>query len=230
VLPYVLPKGTPRPDDGGGGDGGFRAAYNRSARGAGKDRNGAGHPGPWPLNASGSQHPPETRKDMRRDVSNRAASRLAAALLAFIGVLAAGCVSPQRTIEAPVVELVGLALLESQADAQRFRVELRVTNPNEGRIDIQHLSFSVRLAGGGVMRGRVDEPLALEPGERRYVEANVPTSLVSSVSRLQALVQGQSATVPYDLDGLVTLSRGLNPIYPFNARGEVPLALPRGLR
>jgi len=163
----------------------------------------------------------------RNDDSKMRGAGLAAAVLVLASLLAA-CVAAPRTLEAPEVDLVGLALLDGSADAQRFRIGLRVTNPNDVRVSVQRLSFNVRLAGGGVMSGQAPGLLALEPGEVREIEVDVRTSLVSSVSRLLSLVQGPAATVPYDLDGLVTLSRGIQPTRPFTARGEVPLAIPGG--
>ncbi|HEX6993308.1 MAG TPA: LEA type 2 family protein [Gammaproteobacteria bacterium] len=153
---------------------------------------------------------------------------LTAVLLACIGLAPAACVSP-RELVAPEVQLVGLSLLGATAEAQRFRVDLAVSNPNEVTIPIERLSFSVRLAGSGVMSGRSLSPFELASGASTTLQLEVTTNLVSSVSRLLALLQGPADAIQYDLDGLVTLSRGLNPTFPFSRRGEVPLTLPAGL-
>jgi len=155
---------------------------------------------------------------------------VAAALLACIGVAVSACVSTPRSLVAPEVQLVGLSLLGVSADSQRFRVDLAVTNPNEVTIPIERLSFSVRLAGSGVMSGRSLSPFELASGESTTLQLEVTTNLVSSVSRLLSLLQGPADAIQYDLDGLVTLSRGLNPTFPFSRRGEVPLSMPAGLR
>jgi len=152
-----------------------------------------------------------------------------AALLACVGLGVASCVATPRSLVAPDVQLVGLSLLGVSADSQRFRVDLAVTNPNEVTIPIERLSFSVRLAGSGVMSGRSLSPFELASGESTTLQLEVTTNLVSSVSRLLALLQGPADSIQYDLDGLVTLSRGLNPTFPFSRRGEVPLSLPAGL-
>lgn len=152
-----------------------------------------------------------------------------AALIAYVGLGVASCVATPRSLVAPDVQLVGLSLLGVSADSQRFRVDLAVTNPNEVTIPIERLSFSVRLAGSGVMSGRSLSPFELASGESTTLQLEVTTNLVSSVSRLLALLQGPADSIQYDLDGLVTLSRGLNPTFPFSRRGEVPLSLPAGL-
>src|SRR5690606_8117926 len=135
-----------------------------------------------------------------------------------------------RALVAPEVELVGLSLLDASAASQRFRVDLSVTNPNAVAVPIERLSFSVRLAGSGVMSGGSLAPFELASGASTTLQLEVTTNLVSSLSRLVSLLQGPADAIPYDLDGLVTLSRGLNPTFPFSRRGEVPLSLPAGLR
>lgn len=150
---------------------------------------------------------------------------LPAAVLAVIGMLG-GCASAPRPVAPPEVSLAALHLLDTGDTAQRFRVYLQVTNPNDVRVPIERLSFAVRIAGGGMMRGAADTRFVLAPGESRDVDVEIATNLVSSVSRLAGLVQGPSSAVPYDLDGLVTLSRRVNPTHPFSERGEVPLTLP----
>src|SRR5690606_6617022 len=86
------------------------------------------------------------RRMTRNDGSKMRGAGLAAAVLVLASLLAA-CVAAPRTLEAPEVDLVGLALLDGSADAQRFRIGLRVTNPNDVRVSVQRLSFNVRLAG-----------------------------------------------------------------------------------
>lgn len=154
----------------------------------------------------------------------------AATVTVAVTMMIAGCAGGPRALTAPDVQLVGLTLAESTAESQRFRVNLRLTNPNEVEIPIERISFNLRVAGGGVMSGRTVEPLTVAPGEAGFVQVDVTTNLVSSVSRLFALLQGPASAIPYDLDGLVTVSRGLNPTFPFNRRGEVPLSLPAGAR
>lgn len=145
-------------------------------------------------------------------------------LLLVLGL--ASCAAAPRTLEAPTVELVGLSLVSASAESQRFRVSLRVANGNPIALPVERVSFSVRVGGGGVMSGRSTEPFTLAAGGSETVQLEVTTNLVSSVSRLLSLLQGPNDAIGYDLNGLVTLSRGLNPTFPFSARGEIPLSMP----
>jgi LEA14-like dessication related protein len=148
-----------------------------------------------------------------------------AAVLALAGGLF-GCATAARNVQPLEVQLVSLALLGAGADAQRFRVGFDVRNPNALAIPVEQLGFNVRLAGSGVLQGRAVEPFTLDANATRTVQIDVEGNLVASVSRLIAMVQGPEATIPYDLDGMITLSRGFNRSLPFSHRGQVPLAMP----
>jgi LEA14-like dessication related protein len=158
-----------------------------------------------------------------RSVRRAAMAGLIALAAAWLG----GCASvPGGVLDAPEVRLASLTLREAGIDAQRFRIGLQVRNPNVIPIPIQQLRFSARLAGGGILDGRTVEPFTLAPGATQIVQVDVDSDLVSSLSRLLALVQGPSSTISYDLDGLVELSRGFQRTLPFNYRGEVALSMP----
>src|SRR5690606_33808659 len=137
-----------------------------------------------------------------------------------------GCASVPLSVETPEVRLASLTLREATLDSQRFSVGLLVRNPNTVEIPIRQVRFSARLSGGGTLDGRTVEPFLLSPGASQTVQLDVNSDLVSSLSRLLALVQGPESTISYDLDGLVELSRGFNRVLPFNYRGEIALSMP----
>lgn len=166
----------------------------------------------------------DTRNDEGIALPRRA---LLAGLAGGLLTAAAGCGSiPPVSIQAPEVRLASLTLREATLDAQRFTVGLSVRNPNVVPIPIEQVRFSARLAGGGTLEGRTVEPFTLLPGSSEVVQLDVDSDLVSSLSRLLALVQGPGSTISYDLDGLVELSRGFNRVLPFNYRGDIALSMP----
>lgn len=153
--------------------------------------------------------------------------RAAAVTAVFACALLGGCESMSALIQPPSVQLAGLTLHSAGIAAQRFEVVLNVTNPNVVPLPVERVAFSVRVAGGGVMNGATAERFTLGAGDTETVRVNVDTNLVSSVSRLLALLQGPTSTVPYDLDGSVTVSRGIGRAFPFSHRGEIPLSMPQ---
>lgn len=157
---------------------------------------------------------------------DRRARRAAIGVLAIAAAWLAGCASVTQSVEAPQVRLASLTLREASVAAQRFEVGLLVHNPNAVPIPVEQLRFSVRLGGGGILDGRSVEPFTLPAGGSETVHIDVGSDLVSSLSRLLALVQGPGSTISYDLDGFVELSRGLRRTLPINYRGEIPLSMP----
>jgi LEA14-like dessication related protein len=145
---------------------------------------------------------------------------------AFFGcaVVAAGCAATPRSIETPRVEVVGLTALSSTAETQRFSVNLLLDNPNVEPLVIEELTFMLRLASEGRMNGRSTGPITIPALDRQTVRIDVESDIVSSLSRLLAVVQGSANTLPYELAGNLRLDRTFQNTLPFTFRGEVPLA------
>lgn len=148
---------------------------------------------------------------------------LGAALLAL-----AACSSVPRTVAPPDVRLVSLSLLEATGDGQRFRVSLSIDNPNDLALPIQSLRFNARLGGEGILSGESLEPLELPARGRETVRLEIETDLVSSVSRLLAVVQGPDDGLAYELNGRLMLAGRTERSLPFSTSGTVPLTATMG--
>ena len=156
---------------------------------------------------------------------------LQAAVWVSLGALAlAACSSVPRSVAPPEVELVGLSLLEATPDGQRFRVSLLLDNPNDIELPVQSIRFNARLGGEGILSGESLAPLDLPARGRETLRLEVQTDLVSSVSRLLALVQGPGDAVPYEINGRLTLSGRTARSLPFSQSGSVPLSASMGAR
>ena len=145
-------------------------------------------------------------------------------LPAALTALGIACSATPRTLQAPRVEVIGVAVLSPGAATSRFRVSLLVTNPNAEALPVEALRFSVRLAGEGVLNGDSRAPLTVAAQGQETVRVEVDGDLVSSLSRLLALVQGPQSTLPYEVFGSLTLDRRPPNMFPFNASGQVPLS------
>jgi LEA14-like dessication related protein len=145
--------------------------------------------------------------------------------LAAIVVLGCSTLAGQQP---PVVQVVGLTLLEANSSGQRFRVRLSLENANAEPITVTGIKFRVRLGGEGYLDGQATRPTDIAAAASKALSVDVTSELVSSLSRLIAIVQGPAHTLPYDLDGeLYLASRSRSPV-PFHASGEVPLAMMQG--
>lgn len=142
------------------------------------------------------------------------------------GALIAACSSLPRRLAPPRVELVELRLLQASFDGQRFGVQVRLDNPNPVAIPVRMFEFDVRLAGEGLLEGRTVVPFTLPAGGSHAVDVEIFSNLVSSATRLLALVQGPGNALDYEVQGELTLDVRLRDPIGFYYRGQVPLMLP----
>lgn len=136
------------------------------------------------------------------------------------------CSSLPRQLVPPRVELVEIRLLQAGFDGQRFAVRVQVDNPNSVPIPVRTLEFDVRLAGEGLLDGRSVAPFTLPAGGSQVVDVEIFSNLVSSATRLLALVQGPQNALEYEMQGELTLDASLRDPLGFYYRGQVPLVLP----
>jgi len=135
------------------------------------------------------------------------------------------CSSLPRQLAPPRAEVVELRILQAGFDGQRFAVRLDLFNPNPVPIPVRFIEFDVRLSGEGLLDGRSVAPFTLPAGGTEVVEVEIFSNLVSSATRLLAVVQGPSNTLEYEVQGQLTLDVPLREPLGFYHRGQVPLSL-----
>lgn len=147
-------------------------------------------------------------------------SALAAALL-----LLAGCALLRPSLEQPRISLVDFRLGEVGVFQQHYTLVLAVQNPNRLSIPVRGMSYTLNIAGDEFARGVSPRKFTLAPYEETEVEVEVTTNLISTVRRLQALLQGDGdIALGYELTGhLDVASQAYDGILPFQSRGELRL-------
>ena len=143
--------------------------------------------------------------------------------LGFSGLQA--CSSLPRQLVPPRAEVVELRILQAGFDGQRFAVRLDLLNPNAVPIPVRFVEFEVRLAGEGLLDGQSAAPFTLPAGGTQTVDVEIFSNLVSSATRLLAVVQGPANTLEYEVQGQLTLDVRLREPLGFYHRGQVPLSL-----
>jgi LEA14-like dessication related protein len=132
------------------------------------------------------------------------------------------CSGTSGSLRPPQVELIGLSVLQP---SQRFRVSVLLSNPNAEAFPIEELRFSVRLGGEGLLNGNSTAPLTVPARGQETLRVDVDGDLVSSLSRLLALMQGGESALQYEIVGDVIMNRRLGNSFPFNSSGQVPLSM-----
>lgn len=144
---------------------------------------------------------------------------LAAALL-----LLAGCALFQPRLEQPSINLVGFRLNEASLFQQRYTLVLAVQNPNRLSIPVRGMRYTLTVAGDEFARGVSPRQFTLPAYGEAEIEVEMTTNLISSLRRLQALLQEERSVVDYELSGhLDVASEAYDGILPFQSHGELRL-------
>ena len=121
----------------------------------------------------------------------------------------------------PRVSLANLEMLEGGSLEQRFRITLRVRNPNQIPLPITGFSFDMNVNGRSFADG-VNNTTTLIPG---LGERTVTVDASTSVLQVAQIIMGLPGrdTLTYGLDGQVFLQRGMGLSVPFSESGELSL-------
>ncbi len=121
----------------------------------------------------------------------------------------------------PRVSLANLELLEGGSLEQRFRITLRVRNPNQIPLPITGFSFEMNVNGRSFADG-VNNTTTLIPG---LGEQTVVVDASTSVLQVAQIIMGLPGrdTLTYGLDGRIFLQRGIGLSVPFSESGELSL-------
>lgn len=140
-------------------------------------------------------------------------------LLLLIG----GCADfPYGTIEPPQVFLSDIRLDSVRLLEQRYRLELRVQNPNDVDLPIGGMNYRLSLNGEEFATGVSNRSWTLPA----YGEQVITIELVSDLGRVLEQfrrLEKRGGAVDYDLTGGIQLGRR-GPELPFRTAGRLQLA------
>ena len=147
--------------------------------------------------------------------------------VAACAVLLAACSTVGSKLEAPKLELLGVQMLSTDMFAQRFKVRLRVDNPNDIELPVTGLEFTVIMAGDRFAEGMGSEEFLLPAKGNAEFDMLVTTNFVSSFGRLLSRTSnGKLEDVDYEIAGKIAVDKGVVRKIPFNHRGTVDFTKP----
>lgn len=153
----------------------------------------------------------------------RTHARLYAMSFMVMLLLLAGCTQVTRETVPPRVSLASLSILQLGLLEQRYRIGLRLENPNDHPINIRGLEFAVQVNGQDFASGVSNQGALLPELGEAVVEIDATSTLSAVVGQLSELQRSQS--LDYRLTGKLRLDNILVPI-PFQHSGSVPLRFP----
>ena len=152
--------------------------------------------------------------------------------IAACAVVLAACSTMGSKLEAPQIELVGVQMLSTDMFAQRFKVRVKVTNPNDLELPVRGLEYTILMMGDSFAEGMSTEAFTLPALGEAEFDMLVTTNFVSSFGRLLSRVGGgKLEDIDYEITGKVMVDKGMIRKIPINHRGTVDFSKalkPRG--
>ena len=131
-----------------------------------------------------------------------------------------GCATLTGLDETPRVSLVGIDPVDFQLLEQRFRVTLRVQNPNDRDITIRGLDYAIVINDKVFAQGVSGKPVSVPAWGESIAELEVVSSLERIIDQLQTFGERASPDIDYALSGHVRID-GVPFAIPFQYRGTV---------
>ena len=139
-------------------------------------------------------------------------------------LLLSGCALMQPRLEAPYINLVDFKVAELGMFQQRYLITLNVQNPNNVSIPVQGMTYALRIAGDDFARGVSPKAFTLPAYGETEVQVELSTNLLSTLQRLQKLMEMDQPSVAYELTGKLDVGATLfNGTVPFSNQGELKL-------
>lgn len=156
---------------------------------------------------------------MRREqIRRRAALGVLAALSA---VILAGCATLARSVESPTLSLSQVQMLESNLLEQRYRLTLRVQNPNAIALPVKGMNYSVKFADIDFASGVTPNAFRIPANGEQLVDIDVSTNLLRSAQQLVRYLQKDNNSLDYELSGSIQVDLPFVGAVPFSRSGTV---------
>lgn len=139
-------------------------------------------------------------------------------LLLLVLVSLSGCTYLPSGTEPPRVHLVGLQLTQVDVFEQRYRLRLRIQNPNDFALNIRGLDFRVDVNGERFAEGVSSQALEVPGFGEAVMEVEVSSSLWSLARQLRDRGTAPEG-IAYRLHGRVALEGVALPVG-FESSGE----------
>ncbi|MBV6417345.1 MAG: hypothetical protein CMLOHMNK_02007 [Steroidobacteraceae bacterium] len=144
-------------------------------------------------------------------------------MAAFAALLLVGCAATR--FETPEIRIVGIELQQSDLFQQRFKVHLRVQNPNDRALPVKGITANMELNGEEFAQGIAGDSFTVPAmGEAEFdmlLTANMAGAILRLVTDMQ---RGKAAdSLEYRMHGKLSLASGFLRSIPFDEKGSLEL-------
>jgi LEA14-like dessication related protein len=148
-------------------------------------------------------------------------------------VLAAGlhgCASLPAATEPPYLSVISIEPLEVTPLEQKYRLKVRIQNPNDHDIDISGMSYVLEVNGHSLVKGVSNDAVLVPRFGESVIELSGVSTLFGFVRQIQVLQERKSPGMEYRLSGKLSLNSGFGSM-PFSFEGTLlpPADNPAGI-
>lgn len=136
---------------------------------------------------------------------------------------ASGCTALRDKIQAPALSLAQVQMLDSTLLEQRYRLTLRVQNPNGVALPINGMNYAVKFAGVDFASGVTPNAFRVPANGEHDVDIDVTTNLLRSAQQLMAYLRDRPESLDYELTGEIQVNLPFVGALPFSRSGTVNL-------
>lgn len=167
-----------------------------------------------------------TNSDLKNTASALGKPLRAALLLPllFLAAFLPGCAVLSPDFEKPEVQVTALEPLPNNHSGDlRFRIHLRVFNPNNSELALSGLYYTLKLAGHKVVTGTSSNLPAIPAYGQQAISVDASANLMGSFMAAAELIRLQGNTVPYELEAKLGLQRSILPAIRVSKQGNIQL-------
>jgi LEA14-like dessication related protein len=132
-----------------------------------------------------------------------------------------GCAGLSQLVESPKVSLTNVALVQAGLLEQRYRLTLRVQNPNPVSVPVNGLDYAVKLAGIEFAQGVTPNAFTLPANGEDTVDIEVSMNLLESAQQLYKVFKAGPENLDYQLSGNISVDLPFVKSVPFSKSGQV---------
>lgn len=129
---------------------------------------------------------------------DRSITRLSVATLGV--ALLSSCALLDPAYEKPAVHLVRIEPLSSSGFEQRFRVDLKIINPNSTRLRVSGMSYTLRLNHEKVVKGVAGQISEIYPYSETTVQVEASTNILAGLRLISSLLDKPGRELHYELE------------------------------
>lgn len=142
---------------------------------------------------------------------------------AVLAIVLSACAATR--FETPHLQVVGIEMVQSELFEQRFKVRLRVQNPNDRALPVQGISAKMQLQGEDFAQGVAGESFTVPAFGEAEFDMMLSANMAGAILRLATAMRDKKNTdkLDYRVSGKLSLSSGMFRSIPFEESGSFDL-------